>query len=64
MTRSWIASANEQGCDFPADNLPFGVFRPGQAEALRAELLRRGIEAHGYTAFQFVFVLLQAAALV
>ena len=35
MTRSWIASANEQGCDFPVDNLPFGVFRLGQADVLR-----------------------------
>jgi len=28
--RSWLASANEPGCDFPIQNLPFGVFaRPG-----------------------------------
>ncbi|WP_066152233.1 fumarylacetoacetase [Hydrogenophaga pseudoflava] len=25
--RSWLASANEPGCDFPIQNLPFGVFR-------------------------------------
>ena len=25
--RSWVASANEEGCDFPVQNLPFGVFR-------------------------------------
>ena len=24
---SWVASANEPGCDFPIQNLPFGVFR-------------------------------------
>ncbi|HEY4318569.1 MAG TPA: fumarylacetoacetase [Herbaspirillum sp.] len=24
--RSWIASANEQDCDFPIQNLPFGIF--------------------------------------
>jgi fumarylacetoacetase len=25
--KSWVASANEPGCDFPIQNLPFGVFR-------------------------------------
>ena len=25
--RSWVESANEPGCDFPLQNLPFGVFR-------------------------------------
>lgn len=25
--RSWVASANEEGADFPIQNLPFGVFR-------------------------------------
>lgn len=25
--RSWVESANEPGCDFPIQNLPFGVFR-------------------------------------
>jgi fumarylacetoacetase len=25
---SWVASANAPGCDFPVQNLPFGVFRP------------------------------------
>ncbi|WP_332748719.1 fumarylacetoacetase [Hydrogenophaga sp.] len=24
--RSWVASANEAGCDFPIQNLPFGMF--------------------------------------
>ena len=27
--RSWVASANEAGCDFPIQNLPFGRFRRG-----------------------------------
>jgi fumarylacetoacetase len=27
--RSWLASANQPGCDFPIQNLPFGVFRAG-----------------------------------
>ena len=26
--RSWVASANSAGCDFPIQNLPFGRFRP------------------------------------
>jgi fumarylacetoacetase len=26
--RSWVAEANEADCDFPIQNLPFGVFRP------------------------------------
>lgn len=26
-TQSWVASANMDGCDFPIQNLPFGVFR-------------------------------------
>jgi len=26
--RSWVESANEPGCDFPIQNLPFGAFRP------------------------------------
>lgn len=33
---SWLASANEAGCDFPLQNLPFGVFRrKGAAEGFR-----------------------------
>ena len=27
--RSWVASANQAGCDFPVQNLPHGVFRRG-----------------------------------
>ncbi|MBD9664432.1 fumarylacetoacetate hydrolase [Variovorax beijingensis] len=34
--RSWVASANEAGCDFPIQNLPFGRFRTaGSSEAFR-----------------------------
>ncbi len=34
--RSWVASANQPGSDFPIQNLPFAVFRrQGSAEALR-----------------------------
>ena len=31
---SWLASANETGCDFPIQNLPFGIFKPKSAPAL------------------------------
>ena len=35
-TRSWLASANDAGSDFPIQNLPYGVFRrAGKAEAFR-----------------------------
>jgi fumarylacetoacetase len=34
--RSWLASANAEGCDFPIQNLPFAVFRRrGSDEAFR-----------------------------
>ena len=34
--RSWVASANQPGCDFPIQNLPFGRFRvAGSGQALR-----------------------------
>jgi len=26
--KSWVASANAPECDFPIQNLPFGIFRP------------------------------------
>ena len=25
--RSWVRSANCEGCEFPVQNLPFGIFR-------------------------------------
>lgn len=31
--RSWILSANAGGCDFPVQNLPYGVFQPGAEPA-------------------------------
>jgi fumarylacetoacetase len=37
--RSWVASANVPGCDFPIQNLPFGVFRV----AGNPQLLRVGV---------------------
>jgi fumarylacetoacetase len=34
--RSWVTSANQPGCDFPIQNLPFGRFRrAGSAQAWR-----------------------------
>jgi fumarylacetoacetase len=30
---SWLASANEPGCDFPIQNLPFGVFHAGTSSS-------------------------------
>ena len=34
--RSWVESANQPGCDFPIQNLPFGLFRrKGKKEAPR-----------------------------
>jgi len=33
--RSWLASANAPGTDFPIQNLPFGVFRPAAGAAAR-----------------------------
>jgi len=32
--RSWVASANEPGCDFPIQNLPFGAFVRGPEPSL------------------------------
>jgi fumarylacetoacetase len=36
FARSWVTSANVEGCDFPIQNLPFAVFRrAGSDEAFR-----------------------------
>ena len=36
FAKSWVTSANVQGCDFPIQNLPFAVFRrAGSSEAFR-----------------------------
>ena len=36
LLRSWVSSANEQGTDFPIQNLPFAVFRrAGSSESAR-----------------------------
>jgi len=33
--RSWVESANQAGCDFPVQNLPFGVFRAARGGEAR-----------------------------
>ena len=33
--RSWLESANQAGCAFPLQNLPFGVFRRDRSEPFR-----------------------------
>ena len=33
--KSWIAAANETGCHFPIQNLPFGIFSTGERAAPR-----------------------------
>ena len=32
--KSWVASANQADCDFPLENLPYGVFRHGRRTAI------------------------------
>ncbi|MFZ5965365.1 fumarylacetoacetase [Thalassococcus sp. BH17M4-6] len=32
LKRSWIDSANAPGCDFPLNNLPYGVFSAGEGD--------------------------------
>ena len=32
LLRSWVESANREGCEFPLNNLPCGVFSVGQDE--------------------------------
>src|SRR5689334_1725613 len=32
--RSWVEGANLPGCDFPLENLPYGVFRQDRAAAI------------------------------
>ncbi|MBK6469395.1 MAG: fumarylacetoacetase [Betaproteobacteria bacterium] len=41
--RSWVASANLPGCDFPIQNLPLGRFRPPTAEGAETEPPRVGV---------------------
>jgi fumarylacetoacetase len=41
--RSWVASANLPGCDFPIQNLPLGRFRPPTAEGAEIAPPRVGV---------------------
>jgi fumarylacetoacetase len=36
LAMSWVASANEPGCDFPIQNLPYGRFRLSRTQEWRA----------------------------
>jgi len=36
--QSWLESANAPLCDFPLENLPFGIFRPKQSDAADARI--------------------------
>ncbi|UYN99042.1 MAG: fumarylacetoacetase [Devosia sp.] len=49
--RSWVSSANETGCDFPIQNLPYGVFEDGRGPrmgvAIGAFILDVGAIDHG-----------------
>ena len=40
---SWVPSANAPDCDFPIQNLPFGVFRRRSNEVASAEKFRIGV---------------------
>ena len=39
--KSFVESANAPGCDFPIQNLPFGIFRPAAGEPPRARCRHR-----------------------
>jgi fumarylacetoacetase len=67
--RAWVASANTPGCDFPIQNLPFGVFRqPGNPHAFRVgvaigDQIVDLTAAHGAGVFADAGALAQAGAL-
>ncbi|MDP2007648.1 MAG: fumarylacetoacetase [Rubrivivax sp.] len=41
--RSWVASANRPGCDFPIQNLPLGRYQPAAAEGAESVPPRVGV---------------------
>ena len=45
--KSWVASANEPGCDFPIQNLPYGVFRAGGGDRIGVAIGDRILDLHG-----------------
>ena len=36
--KSWVESANDPSCDFPIQNLPFGIFSDGLNATRRASI--------------------------
>lgn len=42
--KSWVKSANQSGCEFPIQNLPYGVFRKSDAE----KIFRPGVAIGDY----------------
>ena len=45
--RSWVASANDPGTDFPLQNLPFGVFRQGGRDRIGVAIGDRILDLDG-----------------
>ncbi len=48
--KSWVASANERGCDFPIENLPFGVFRGERGKRIGVAIGDRVFDLHACAA--------------
>jgi fumarylacetoacetase len=44
--RSWLASANDAACDFPIQNLPYGVFRRGGQTRIGVAIGDRVLDLH------------------
>jgi fumarylacetoacetase len=44
--KSWVASANEPGCDFPIQNLPCGVFRADGGDRIGVAIGDRILDLH------------------
>lgn len=47
---SFVESANEAGCDFPIQNLPFGVFRRGDDERVGVAIGDQVVDVHALRA--------------
>ena len=44
--KSWLASANDPGCDFPIQNLPYGVFDSGNGARIGVAIGDRILDLH------------------
>ncbi|WP_226628231.1 fumarylacetoacetase [Alloyangia pacifica] len=57
LMQSWVGGANEPGCDFPLNNLPYGVFDDGRGArmgvAIGTSVLDVGAVDHGQDAALF-----------